>query len=107
MTEENREEFAQKVVLALIEKGCFDLSNLKAYSEFLRRRNAGELPKKGSYWQENILAESGWQMAATLDANRILAVYNALKAESRDIKDLMSDAKTFNSCLRELGIFST
>ena len=46
-------------------------------------------------------------MAATLDANRILAVYNALKAESRDIKDLMSDAKTFNSCLRELGIFST
>lgn len=100
-----QEEFAQKVVLALIEKGCFELGNLKAYTEFMRRRNAGVLPNKPN--EENFMAASGYQTAAKLDAAPIVALYDALTSNRPNPRDLMLDAKDFTKALRELGISTT
>lgn len=100
---DQNEEFAQKVVLALIEQGCFELGHLKSYAEFLRRRNCGLLPNNAGF-AENFIASSGYQTAAQLDAAPILALYDALKGNRPDLRDLIQDAKTFNQALRDLGI---
>lgn len=97
------EEFAQKIVLALIEKDCFELGNLKAYAEYVRRRNSGELPNKPG--MENYVATAGYETAAKLDAAPIVALYDALTGGRPNPNDLMADAHGLTRALRELGIF--
>lgn len=98
------DDVALQIVLKMIEAGCFELGNLKAYKEFIRRANEGSLPASDPMFRSQYLMKFGAHDAAQLDVAPIIAVYEALKGPKPDLNDLANTAKAFRDALNELGI---